>query len=113
MPRAIGSRCTHAGGPLAEGDILDRTPGAECVQCPWHGSVFRLTDGSVVHGPANVPEPGYEVRVEGGKIHAVAWRLHHDPNEKQPSAEEMRQFREALEEQQRRQLRELLGTDRR
>jgi nitrite reductase/ring-hydroxylating ferredoxin subunit/uncharacterized membrane protein len=67
-PRAIGGRCTHAGGPLPEGEIQDRLPGAECVKCPWHGSVFRLADGTVVHGPASVPEPVYDVRVEDGKI---------------------------------------------
>jgi nitrite reductase/ring-hydroxylating ferredoxin subunit len=62
---ALGSRCSHAGGPLHEGDIdADRA----CVTCPWHQSVFRLDDGSVVHGPASVPMPVYDVRVEGGKI---------------------------------------------
>ncbi len=75
VPRAIGSRCTHAGGPLADGEIQDRLPGAECVTCPWHGSVFRLTDGAVVHGPASVPEPAYEVRVDGGKIEVRARQL--------------------------------------
>ncbi len=62
---AIGSRCSHAGGPLHEGKIDD---GALCVQCPWHGSVFRLEDGSVVHGPASVPQAAYEVRVRDGRI---------------------------------------------
>ena len=62
---AIGSRCSHAGGPLHEGEI-DRE--AEYVTCPWHQSVFRLTDGSVVHGPASIPQAAYEVRTEGGKI---------------------------------------------
>ena len=62
---AIGNRCSHAGGPLNEGAI-DRE--AECVTCPWHQSVFRLTDGAVVHGPASIPQAAYEVRTEGGKI---------------------------------------------
>ena len=61
----IGSRCSHAGGPLEEGKIDD---GDNCVQCPWHGSVFRLDDGSVVHGPASVPQAGYDVRVQDGRI---------------------------------------------
>jgi nitrite reductase/ring-hydroxylating ferredoxin subunit/uncharacterized membrane protein len=72
LPRAIGSRCTHAGGPLAEGTVQDSLPGAECIKCPWHGSVFRLTDGSVVHGPATVAEPAYEVRIDEGKIQVRA-----------------------------------------
>ena len=61
----IGSRCSHAGGPLEEGKIDD---GDNCVQCPWHGSVFRLDDGSVVHGPASVPQAGYDVRVNDGRV---------------------------------------------
>jgi nitrite reductase/ring-hydroxylating ferredoxin subunit/uncharacterized membrane protein len=62
---AIGGRCSHAGGPLAEG-TLDET---NCsVKCPCHGSVFCLTDGSVVHGPASVPRVVYDVRVHDGRV---------------------------------------------
>jgi nitrite reductase/ring-hydroxylating ferredoxin subunit/uncharacterized membrane protein len=66
---AIGGRCSHAGGPLDEG-VIDAT--ALCVTCPWHQSVFRLDDGGVVHGPATVPQPRFDVRVEGGKIEVRA-----------------------------------------
>jgi nitrite reductase/ring-hydroxylating ferredoxin subunit len=62
---AIGSRCTHAGGPLEEGTM---DPRQGTVQCPWHQSVFRLDDGTVVHGPASVPEHAYDVRVRNGAI---------------------------------------------
>lgn len=62
---AIGARCSHAGGPLQEGKIDDSGP---CVQCPWHGSVFRLEDGSVVHGPATTPQAAYDVRVQDGRV---------------------------------------------
>lgn len=68
---AIGSRCSHAGGPLHEGEVDENQ---DCVTCPWHQSVFRLTDGTVVHGPASVPQPAYEVRVEGDKIEVRARR---------------------------------------
>jgi nitrite reductase/ring-hydroxylating ferredoxin subunit len=62
---AINSRCSHAGGPLDEGDV-DAT---NCtVTCPWHQSVFRLEDGSVVHGPASVPQVAYETRTQDGRI---------------------------------------------
>jgi hypothetical protein len=61
----------------------------------------------------SLTDPDIIVRVEDNKIRAVSWRLHHDPNEKQPSAEEQRQFREALEQQQRDQLQQLQGTGRR
>jgi nitrite reductase/ring-hydroxylating ferredoxin subunit len=62
---AVGSVCSHAGGPLEQGRI-DQT--ACTVECPWHQSVFRLDDGSVVHGPASVPQAAYETRVQDGKI---------------------------------------------
>ena len=66
---AIGSRCSHAGGPLQDGKVDHE---ALCVQCPWHNSVFRLEDGSVVHGPASVPQPAYDVRIEGGRVEVRA-----------------------------------------
>ncbi|WP_407358103.1 Rieske (2Fe-2S) protein [Microbacterium sp. LTA6] len=62
--RAISAVCSHAGGPLDEG-TLDQDG---CVTCPWHGSRFRTQDGSVVRGPASVPQPQWEVRVDGGRI---------------------------------------------
>ena len=67
---AIGATCSHAGGPLQEGKILDDE--RLCVECPWHQSVFRLEDGAVVHGPATVPQTAYEVRTEQGKIEVRA-----------------------------------------
>lgn len=60
---ALSDRCTHAGGPLSEGTI-----GAGTVECPWHGSVFSLDDGSVKRGPARSPEPAYETRVIDGRV---------------------------------------------
>ena len=60
---AIGAVCSHAGGPLEEGTVSE-----DCVECPWHQSVFDLRDGSVVHGPATMPQPGYEARVSGGLV---------------------------------------------
>lgn len=62
---AIGSRCSHAGGPLDEGEIDAE---ACTVECPWHQSVFRLSDGSVVHGPASTPQAAYDARVRDGNI---------------------------------------------
>ncbi len=61
--RAIGATCPHLGGPLDEGPIEGDT-----VTCPWHGSVFCLNDGALIHGPAMMPVAAYEVRVEGGRI---------------------------------------------
>jgi nitrite reductase/ring-hydroxylating ferredoxin subunit/uncharacterized membrane protein len=60
---ALHDVCGHMGGPLHEGAIENG-----CVTCPWHGSVFRLSDGSVVHGPGTAPQPVYEVRRAGGRV---------------------------------------------
>ena len=60
---AIADVCGHAGGPLHEGTFDDG-----CVTCPWHGSTFRLDDGSAVHGPATAPQPVFDVRVDEGRV---------------------------------------------
>jgi len=60
---AIGSVCSHAGGPLEQGRFQ-----GSCVQCPWHDSVFDMSDGSIVHGPATNPQPHFETRVHDGQI---------------------------------------------
>jgi nitrite reductase/ring-hydroxylating ferredoxin subunit/uncharacterized membrane protein len=67
---AMSNVCGHAGGPLDEGEFDDQG----CVTCPWHGSVFRLADGHVVHGPATGHQPRYEVRSAGGRL--AVRRLH-------------------------------------
>src|SRR5829696_6855811 len=61
--QAIGATCPHLGGPLDEGTIEGDT-----VTCPWHGSVFSLDNGSLIHGPAMMPVAAYEVRVEDGRV---------------------------------------------
>jgi len=61
--RAIGATCPHLGGPLDEGLVEGDT-----VTCPWHGSVFNLDDGALIHGPAMMPVAAYEVRVEDGRV---------------------------------------------
>jgi len=60
---AIGSVCTHEGGPLSDGDLYGST-----VTCPWHGSEFSVETGEVEIPPAAEPVPVYEVRVEGDEI---------------------------------------------
>jgi nitrite reductase/ring-hydroxylating ferredoxin subunit/uncharacterized membrane protein len=60
---ALHATCAHAGGPLDKGTLVDG-----CVECPWHGSRFRLTDGHVTRGPAVYDQPRFEVRAtdDGG-----------------------------------------------
>jgi nitrite reductase/ring-hydroxylating ferredoxin subunit/uncharacterized membrane protein len=60
---ALHDTCAHAGGPLNEGKLLD----GNLVECPWHYSRYRLSDGLVVRGPSVYDQPAYEVRRrEGG-----------------------------------------------
>ncbi|MFF8714583.1 Rieske 2Fe-2S domain-containing protein [Streptomyces sp. NPDC015184] len=61
--RVLAERCSHFSGPLSEGRIADG-----CVECPWHGSVFRLSDGLNVRGPATAPQPAFLVRVQEGIV---------------------------------------------
>jgi len=60
---AIAATCTHAGGPLDEGELQ-----GEVVQCPWHGSRFRMRDGKAITGPATFAQPRYDARVRDGMI---------------------------------------------
>ena len=64
---AMIERCGHQGGPLGEGDV-EGTGADACVVCPWHGSVFRLQDGLVVHGPAGGDQPTLRTRVRDGVL---------------------------------------------
>jgi nitrite reductase/ring-hydroxylating ferredoxin subunit/uncharacterized membrane protein len=57
---AIGEVCTHAGGPLAEGELVG--PERRDIKCPWHGSVFSLRSGAALGGPATMDEPHFELR---------------------------------------------------
>ena len=60
---ALRETCSHAGGPLSEGELKGDT-----ITCPWHFSTFRLTDGAVVHGPAGTAQPAYRARVNGDQV---------------------------------------------
>jgi nitrite reductase/ring-hydroxylating ferredoxin subunit/uncharacterized membrane protein len=60
--QAMHAVCAHAGGPLADGRLVDG-----CIECPWHHSRFRLSDGVARRGPTVYDQPSYEVRsAEGG-----------------------------------------------
>jgi nitrite reductase/ring-hydroxylating ferredoxin subunit/uncharacterized membrane protein len=61
---ALSGTCTHAGGPLSEGQLVD----GDCVECPWHHSQFNMRDGRVRQGPATVPQPAFETRIQNGKV---------------------------------------------
>jgi nitrite reductase/ring-hydroxylating ferredoxin subunit len=58
---ALHAVCAHAGGPLAQGTVVDG-----CIECPWHGSRFRLSDGHARRGPTVYDQPLYEIRAADG-----------------------------------------------
>ncbi|MGI8659138.1 MAG: Rieske 2Fe-2S domain-containing protein [Candidatus Limnocylindria bacterium] len=60
---ALKDTCSHAGGPLSEGELTDDT-----ISCPWHGSVFRLRDGAVLHGPAGTRQIAYAARIRDEQV---------------------------------------------
>ena len=64
---AMSALCSHWSGPLAEGSVVQDGDDA-CLECPWHGSRFRLADGSVARGPATSPQLAYDVRAEGDRL---------------------------------------------
>jgi nitrite reductase/ring-hydroxylating ferredoxin subunit len=59
----LADRCSHLSGPLSDGDFHDG-----CLTCPWHGSSFRVSDGTVARGPATAPQPVFDTRVTSGII---------------------------------------------
>jgi len=66
---ALADRCSHRGGALHEGELID-----DCIQCPLHGARYRLQDGSVQRGPSPYPQPVYEARIVGGRVEVRASR---------------------------------------
>ena len=63
----LSDKCSHLSGPLHEGTVGE-VEGRSCITCPWHGSTFDLSDGTVVHGPATTKQHAFDVRVEAGRV---------------------------------------------
>jgi apoptosis-inducing factor 3 len=60
---AIGSTCTHYGGPLGEGLVVGDT-----VRCPWHHACFSLRTGEPLRPPALGPVASWRVDRDGERI---------------------------------------------
>ena len=61
---AIEDVCTHDGGPLVEGTIVN---GCQ-VQCPRHGARFDIRTGAALSFPAFEPTNTYAVQLRDGEI---------------------------------------------
>ncbi|MEO7836519.1 MAG: Rieske 2Fe-2S domain-containing protein [Acidimicrobiales bacterium] len=62
----VDNACLHAGGPLADGAVVDG-----CVICPFHGWVYDLATGRLVVGARTAGDLGtYESWVAGGMVMA-------------------------------------------
>jgi Rieske Fe-S protein len=59
--KAFSAVCTHVGCLCNQ--VADGT-----INCPCHGSKFKITDGSVVTGPAPTSLAAAKVTVAGGKV---------------------------------------------
>ena len=85
---AMGSRCSHMGGPLDEGWVQNGG-----LVCPWHGSRFCLATGRVLDGPSTSPQPRYDVRLRDGLVE-VRRRL--EPGDEALTPEKIRAAQDAV-----------------
>ncbi|TIO78423.1 MAG: pyridine nucleotide-disulfide oxidoreductase [Mesorhizobium sp.] len=60
---AVAGKCTHYGGPLAEGIVVDDT-----VRCPWHHACFNLRTGEALAAPAFDPLQRWSVERRGDRV---------------------------------------------
>ncbi len=60
---AVGGSCTHYGGPLADGLLVEGT-----VRCPWHHACFSLATGEALGAPALKDLPVWKVERRDGRI---------------------------------------------
>ena len=60
---AIDDVCTHDGGPLGEGDLVDHT-----IACPRHYAQFDVRTGKALTMPATEDTVVHEVKVEGSQV---------------------------------------------
>jgi Rieske Fe-S protein len=59
--KAFSSICTHMSCPVSQ--IQNGL-----IMCPCHGSEYKISDGSVVAGPAPRPLPPVKIKVSGGQV---------------------------------------------
>jgi nitrite reductase/ring-hydroxylating ferredoxin subunit len=60
---AVSATCTHLGGPLGEGIMVDGR-----VHCPWHHARFSVETGEAVAAPAFEPLVRFGTLVRDGRV---------------------------------------------
>ena len=60
---ALGAKCTHYGGPLAEGLFA-----GDSLRCPLHHARFCVRTGEALSAPAYEPTATFPIRIESGEI---------------------------------------------
>jgi 3-phenylpropionate/trans-cinnamate dioxygenase ferredoxin subunit len=60
---AIDDLCTHDGGPLGDGELVDTQ-----IECPRHGARFDVRSGKALCLPAILPVCSYKVEIRNGEI---------------------------------------------
>ena len=59
--KAFSAVCTHVGCIMSE--VANGT-----IDCPCHGSEFKITTGAVVTGPAPAPLPKKQIKIVDGQV---------------------------------------------
>src|SRR5438552_9673158 len=63
---AIGATCTHYGGPLVKGLMVDDT-----VRCPWHHACFDLRTGEAIAAPALNDTSCWKIQKRGERFYVT------------------------------------------
>jgi 3-phenylpropionate/trans-cinnamate dioxygenase ferredoxin subunit len=61
--KAVADLCTHDGGPLGEGELVDHQ-----IECPRHGARFDVDTGKALCLPAVLPIATYKIEERNGEL---------------------------------------------